>query len=104
MPKTLTLAEARKTIGAATKKAQSMWGKNAGAQFNYNHKALPCSVGVVMMGMFFEVRGQGETWDACFEDVERKKKQDEERLQKAKALGSNATVSEVAKALEEGRV
>lgn len=58
-----------------TKQAQAeavrRWGKNGAVQF-YNVKTatrhmLPRRyVGRVVLGMMFEVRGQGETWEEAF--------------------------------------
>lgn len=48
--------------------ARRRWGKSA----TVRTRGLERRVGVVMLGMFFEVRGSGSTWeDACADAVER---------------------------------
>lgn len=63
----------------ALRKARELWGehgavtrhpKSAGES---SHKGLPrvgrFRVGVVVMGLFFEVKGHGESWAAAVEDA-----------------------------------
>jgi len=61
----------------ALKKAVDLWGKRAGIQYNPK-VAVPCMVGVAVMGLFFEVKGQGNTWEEAFKNWEEK----EEKLKK----------------------
>lgn len=53
-----------KTEKAALKEAVRRWGKTAATR-KY-HKSGRCVVGVIMFGMFFEVRGDGSSWDEAF--------------------------------------
>lgn len=38
-----------------------------------------CTVGAVVMGLFFEVKGQGDTWAEAFGEFDRKEAADRER-------------------------
>ena len=49
---------------------------------HYNHR---CTIGAVMFGMFFEVKGQGDTWDAAFAAVDEAEARDRERYAKLRA-------------------
>lgn len=53
------------------KECKRRWGPTGNAQVNRKAK-LSKTVGTVAMGMFFEVKGQGETWEAAFADADRK--------------------------------
>lgn len=78
---------------AAFAKARKLWGKNAAIDYRptlagleaeravvrtiyaglpwprslYYLTCRPCVVGVITMGLFFEVRGEGDTWAEAFE-------------------------------------
>jgi hypothetical protein len=90
----------KRTHSAALSKARKLWGKNAAVEYrpqlagNMDEYAVartlyvgtpwsrslhyltcrPCVVGVVAMGLFFEVRGEGETFAEAFDAAERRGK------------------------------
>lgn len=53
------------------KECKRRWGPTGNAQVNRKAK-LSKSVGQVVLGTFFEVKGQGETWEDAFADADRK--------------------------------
>jgi hypothetical protein len=55
----------RWTAKRALAQAQKLWGDNAAVQAKYDVRGNK-AVGYIMMGMFFEVRGVGKTWDEAF--------------------------------------
>lgn len=86
------------TTRQALKKAQGKWGKNAAVRWRKGtpdqaaRSLLPkgdpgkfqyrAEVGRVMMGMFFEVLGQGDTFEEAFEKAEAHERADRERYAK----------------------
>jgi hypothetical protein len=54
----------------ALKEAQRRWGKYACVR-NNERFALTHAVGFVMLGMFFEVKGQGNTYEEAFADADK---------------------------------
>lgn len=69
-----------RTKTAALKEATRRWGRNAAVDHrprsSYANKYL---VGIVVIGLFFEVRGQGDSWDAAFADADRARADERER-------------------------
>jgi hypothetical protein len=83
----------RRDINAALAKAQKLWGKTAAVEYRpqlarseerdlidtlyaglpHRPRSLfwtlcrPCVVGVIVMGLFFEVKGEGDTFAEAFE-------------------------------------
>ena len=74
------------TLKQALQEAQRRWGKNAAVQENpkSSNPKCRCYVGCIMLGMFFEVRGEGGTWEEAFKDADDRVARDRERLSKAK--------------------
>lgn len=64
----------------ALKKAQGLWGKTAAVEFrkipNPDSRYL---VGRVLMGMFFEVKGEGSSFEAAFQKAEEAAERDRQR-------------------------
>lgn len=73
------------TNAQAFKAAQKRWGKTGAVKQTRPRPgqtiALPCSVGYVEMGMFFNVEGQGATWADAFKNADAKKIADAKRNQ-----------------------
>ncbi|HZR66023.1 MAG TPA: hypothetical protein VFA85_12790 [Terriglobales bacterium] len=73
----------------ALKEAQKRWGKTAAIRDT--GKTCTCgqkvcdflharyAVGRIMCGLFFEVHGDGKSWEEAFEAADKKKAADEER-------------------------
>jgi hypothetical protein len=59
------------TNAQALKEAQKRWGKTGAVQ-KYNHKGRPYCVGYIALGMFFDVKGSGASWDEAFKEAEGK--------------------------------
>ena len=47
-------------------------------------------VGVVQLGMFFTIRGEGDTWDAAFTDADARDLAERERIRRIVAEGKDA--------------
>jgi hypothetical protein len=71
-----------RTMKQALAEARKQWGSHAAVQVR-KKLALPYSVGLIWMGMAFEVKGQGKSWDEAFanydEKVRRMREADEKR-------------------------
>lgn len=55
---------------AVLAEARRRWGPTGGGQSHGNGKLK--HVGRVMMGMFFEVKGSGKSWEAAFKNADEK--------------------------------
>jgi hypothetical protein len=54
----------------ALAEAQKRWGKTAMVEKRQGRQwALPYAVGRVALGMFFEIKGQGTTWEEAFSEA-----------------------------------
>lgn len=87
------------TMKAASKEAIRRWGRKAMVHCN---KATPigglprdpnrpngfrwwrCSVGRLALGLFFEVLGEGDTFESAFADADERARRDHERYLAAK--------------------
>jgi len=57
----------------ALREAQRRWGKNARIEYrNCPRAESRYLVGVIMLGMFFEIRGQGSSFENAFSDVDKR--------------------------------
>lgn len=59
------------TFNQAVKKAKALVGTNAVCQ---QYKNGFCTFGILFMGMAIMVKGSGKTWEAAFEDYERRQR------------------------------
>lgn len=76
----------------ALKRARELWGERAcvedrGKAVVVNERVLHrrYCVGRVMLGMFFEVLGEGESWDDAFTAYHESKAREKERIDKLRA-------------------
>jgi len=59
------------TARTAVAEARRRWGKNGAISDRAtNHPNCRYSVGRVVMGLMFDVLGQGATWEAAFADAD----------------------------------
>jgi hypothetical protein len=72
---------ARMTINGAEIAARARWGKHSAVQYyTVGRLAGTKMVGFISLGCFFEVKGQGKTWEEAFADADRKAEIDRARI------------------------
>lgn len=55
----------------ALKLAQKKWGEKGCIQYRPQFK-LSYAVGRIVMGILFDTKGQGQSWEEAFQDAKRK--------------------------------